>query len=48
MARSKHLLLPQINSLPMHEQAEVLRSAFANWKGELEQVDDVCVIGIKI
>jgi len=30
------------------EQYETLNSSFENWRGELEQVDDVCVIGIKL
>ncbi|MFI5203590.1 MAG: hypothetical protein ACHQF2_03750, partial [Flavobacteriales bacterium] len=25
-----------------------LNSVFENWKGTLEQIDDVCVIGIRI
>jgi serine phosphatase RsbU (regulator of sigma subunit) len=29
-------------------QADIINRAFLEWKGELEQVDDVCVIGIKI
>ncbi len=29
-------------------QKETLHKTFNNWKGELEQVDDVCVIGIRI
>jgi len=33
---------------PMQEQKELLRSTFENWRGELEQVDDVCVIGMKL
>jgi serine phosphatase RsbU (regulator of sigma subunit)/tetratricopeptide (TPR) repeat protein len=33
---------------PMQEQKELLRSTFENWRGELEQVDDVCVIGIRL
>ncbi|MES2131239.1 MAG: SpoIIE family protein phosphatase [Bacteroidota bacterium] len=32
---------------PCAEQKEVLDSVFENWRGNLEQVDDVCVIGIK-
>jgi hypothetical protein len=40
-------LLLEIASKSMQEQKEVLNSRFENWKGELEQVDDVCVIGIK-
>jgi serine phosphatase RsbU (regulator of sigma subunit)/uncharacterized protein HemY len=34
--------------LPMQEQKIVYYSALQKWKGNLEQVDDVCVIGIKI
>ncbi len=36
-----------INKLPLKNQAEALIKNFQDWKGELEQVDDVCVIGIK-
>ncbi|MBL7910471.1 MAG: tetratricopeptide repeat protein [Bacteroidia bacterium] len=31
-----------------NEQKEVLENNFLNWKGSLEQVDDVCIIGIKL
>ena len=41
------LLLKNI-SKPMSIQAEILNQEFENWRGNLEQVDDVCVIGIKI
>lgn len=34
--------------LPLSEQYEKLRNTFELWKGGLEQVDDVCVIGIRI
>lgn len=37
-----------IHNRPMKEQKEHLETTFENWKGELEQVDDVCVIGIRI
>ena len=30
------------------KQKELLSSNFDNWRGDLEQVDDVCVMGIKI
>jgi serine phosphatase RsbU (regulator of sigma subunit) len=30
------------------EQREILDRAFNDWRGALEQIDDVCVIGIKI
>jgi serine phosphatase RsbU (regulator of sigma subunit) len=41
-------LLSQINEMPMHKQKDVLETKFAEWKGELEQVDDVCVIGLRL
>lgn len=37
-----------IHDRPMDEQKEHLETTFENWKGELEQVDDVCVIGIRV
>ncbi|MFN5458713.1 MAG: SpoIIE family protein phosphatase [Bacteroidota bacterium] len=36
-----------ISDLPMSKQHEKIKSEFENWKGELEQVDDVTLIGIK-
>ncbi|MBI3510581.1 MAG: tetratricopeptide repeat protein [Bacteroidetes bacterium] len=33
---------------PMKEQYDVLEKTFDRWKGNLEQVDDVCVMGIRI
>lgn len=34
--------------LPMNEQKQHLNISFENWKGQLEQVDDVCVIGVRL
>ena len=42
----RELLLGLIEK-PMEEQREELDKAFESWRGELEQVDDVCVIGVK-
>jgi tetratricopeptide (TPR) repeat protein len=41
-------LLLSITHEPMQTQQQKLSDAFDNWKGDLEQVDDVCLIGIKI
>ena len=41
-------LLLSNNNKPMNEQCELLDKAFTSWKGNLEQVDDVCVIGLKL
>ncbi len=32
----------------LSQQHELLKSNFLNWRGELEQVDDVCIVGIKL
>ncbi|MBL4861546.1 MAG: SpoIIE family protein phosphatase [Crocinitomicaceae bacterium] len=45
--KMKSLLL-EISKLSAKEQEKRLILEFNNWKGELEQLDDVCVIGIKI
>jgi len=37
-----------ISHLTMQEQYKKIDEVFMDWKGEMEQVDDVCVIGIKI
>lgn len=41
-------LLLANSTTPIQIQKEKLNTEFQNWKGTLEQVDDVCVIGIKI
>ena len=33
---------------PMKEQKELLDKAFESWRGDLEQIDDVVVLGVKI
>jgi serine phosphatase RsbU (regulator of sigma subunit) len=46
-ANFKNFLL-QIYHLPMQTQLQELTTMFGNWKGDLDQVDDVCVIGVRI
>ena len=41
-------LLVSISTLPLLEQVEKLEEAFQNWKGSLEQIDDVCIVGIRV
>ena len=41
-------ILLNSNHLSLPEQSGLLNATFDSWKGNLEQVDDVCVIGIKI
>jgi len=33
---------------PMQEQREILNQRIEEWRGELEQVDDICIIGVRI
>ncbi len=48
--KHKHFreLLMEFNTKSMDEQFAFLDTSFESWKGKLEQVDDVCVIGIEI
>ncbi len=41
-------LVISISDKPMKEQKEILDETFEGWRGSLEQIDDVCVIGVKI
>ena len=43
----KELLL-SIQKKSMEEQKLILNKTFEDWKGNLEQVDDVLVIGIRV
>lgn len=45
-ANFKKLLL-EINEKPMKEQQNILDERFAKWKGDLDQIDDVILIGIR-
>lgn len=40
--------LVSISHQPLKDQQQDLDSSFEKWKGALEQVDDVCIIGIRI
>ncbi len=32
----------------MNEQREILNYTIDKWKGELEQIDDICIIGVRV
>ncbi|MCC7332239.1 MAG: tetratricopeptide repeat protein [Flavobacteriales bacterium] len=40
--------LIEIYNLPLNQQKQILAKEFEQWKGSLQQVDDICVIGLKI
>jgi hypothetical protein len=35
-------------NLSMTEQYNQLNTEFENWRGNLEQIDDICVIGVRV
>ncbi|UKN00229.1 SpoIIE family protein phosphatase [Paracrocinitomix mangrovi] len=47
-AKNFKALLVSIQHESMERQRELIDQTFENWKGDLEQLDDVCVIGVRI
>jgi len=45
--RFKHLLLT-VSSLPLLKQRNFLDENIENWKGQIEQVDDILIIGLRL
>lgn len=45
--RFRELLLNTKN-LEMKEQSNAINNYFETWKGEMEQIDDVCIIGVNV
>jgi serine phosphatase RsbU (regulator of sigma subunit) len=45
--RFRNLLL-SLTDMPINKQKNELSFSFDNWKGQQEQVDDICVIGVRI
>lgn len=41
-------LLIEHHKKPMEEQKRILQKTIKDWQGDLEQVDDICVMGIRI
>ena len=41
-------LLVSIHQNPMEEQKEILRTTITEWRGELDQVDDILIIGVRL
>ncbi len=48
MSKRLREILSSIAHLPVHEQKEQLEKLFIEWKGNNEQVDDVCLIGVRV
>lgn len=41
-------LLLSVQNLEMNRQKEIIDDTFINWQNKLEQVDDVCIIGVRV
>jgi serine phosphatase RsbU (regulator of sigma subunit)/Tfp pilus assembly protein PilF len=41
-------LAASIGSLPVAEQKNILGSALEEWKGDFEQIDDICIVGVRV
>ncbi|OFX22799.1 MAG: hypothetical protein A2041_01965 [Bacteroidetes bacterium GWA2_31_9b] len=41
-------ILIKISDLPMYQQKEILERVYIDWRGSLDQIDDVLVFGFKI
>jgi serine phosphatase RsbU (regulator of sigma subunit) len=41
-------LFSEIHFLPMSEQRQILEKELAKWKGPLDQVDDITIIGVRV
>jgi serine phosphatase RsbU (regulator of sigma subunit) len=46
-AQMKELFLSVCNK-PMSEQQAAIEKAFYEWKGDNEQVDDICILGVRV
>lgn len=47
IARLKKMI-EQVAKLPMEEQKEIMSKFFFDWKGSLDQVDDILIMGVKV
>jgi serine phosphatase RsbU (regulator of sigma subunit) len=48
MSKKLREMLTSIAHLPMLEQKQLLESTFADWVGNMEQVDDITLIGVRV
>ncbi len=48
MYRQLKEILIEVQDKSMEEQGKVIAKIFERWKGQLEQIDDVCVIGVEV
>lgn len=47
-SRALRNLLVETGKLPLQEQYKILKTTFENWMGELDQIDDVLIMGVEL
>lgn len=48
MTKRLNELLLEVNGFEMHVQCEEIKARLKNWKGDNEQTDDICLMGIRL
>jgi serine phosphatase RsbU (regulator of sigma subunit) len=48
MHKQLRKIFAEVSELPINDQKEIITQRFEAWKGALEQVDDVLVIGVRV
>ncbi len=38
----------EMQSKPIKEHSDLLRQTFEDWRGDFEQIDDVCIVGVRL
>lgn len=40
-------LLDRVRTLPAAQQKSAIEEAILDWRGDIEQIDDICVVGLR-
>ena len=48
MVKKLRTFLKEISKLTIEEQSVKIQEEFHGWKANLEQVDDICVMGLRV
>ena len=48
MSKNLRALLSKNAHLPMHEQKSILETTFKDWVSDMEQIEDVTIIGVRV
>jgi serine phosphatase RsbU (regulator of sigma subunit) len=48
MVKRYRSFLKELSKLPIEEQGVKIQEEFHSWKGNHDQVDDICVMGLRV